>query len=98
MKSGQQPFGICARGSRTTLEGPRLISVDGHAAAQKAACAYMRSAGLAYKLVTTNVKAEKADLEGLGADARARVHSGHRGSNGILQRPPRQAHAACPLL
>lgn len=54
----------------------------------------MRSAGLACKPVTTYVKAEKAVLEGLGVDARARVHFGHRGSNAIPQ-PSRQAHAAC---
>ena len=96
MKSGQQPFDICAKLTHNARRPPRLITVDGkvvefggHAAAQKAARAYMRSAGLTYEPATTYVKAEKAVLEGLGADARARVHFGHHGSNGILQQPPR---------
>jgi hypothetical protein len=83
------------------LNADRLIRMaarssrfGGHASAQKAARAYMRSAGLAYKPVTTYVKAEKAVLEGLDADAGARVHFGRHGSNGILRQPPRQAHAA----
>lgn len=76
----------------------KVVEFGGHAAALKTARAYMRSAGLAYKPVTTNVKAEKAVLEGPGADARARVHFGRHGSNGILQRPPCQAHAARRLL
>ncbi len=105
MKSGQQPFDICAKLTHNARRPPRLITVDGkvvefggRAAAQKAPRAYMRSAGLTYEPATTYVKAEKAVLEGLGAAARARVHFGHHGSNGILQHPPRQAHAACRLL
>ncbi len=92
MKSGQPPFGICAKLTHNARRPPRLITVDGkvvefggYAAVQKAARAYRRSAGLAYKPVTTYVKAEKAVLEGLGVDARAQAHFGHHGSTWILQ-------------
>ncbi|MEO8546109.1 MAG: hypothetical protein ABI434_21165 [Burkholderiaceae bacterium] len=105
MNSGQQPFGICAKLTHSARRPPRLITVDGkvvefgvQATAQKAARAHMRFTGLAYKPVTTYVKAENAVLEGLGADARARIHFGQHGSNGILQQPPRQAHAECRLM